>query len=136
MTDELGLTIDHITLSVADIGQAKSFYEKALAPAGLELVAELTPDITGGAHFVAFGKGRKGNLWIAATGQQTPATHFCFRVGTRAAVRAFHEQAIAAGGVDNGAPGIREMYHPEYYAAFITDPEGHNVECVTFDLAD
>ncbi|GAA6155610.1 VOC family protein [Pyruvatibacter sp. HU-CL02332] len=135
MTDELALTIDHLTLSVADIAKAKAFYEKALAPAGLELVAELTPDITGGAHFVAFGKGRKGNLWIAATGHQTPTTHFCFRVGSRAAVRAFHEQAIAAGGVDNGAPGVREMYHPEYYAAFVTDPEGHNVECVTFDLA-
>lgn len=135
MTDELALTIDHLTLSVADIAKAKAFYEMALAPAGLELVAELTPDITGRAHFVAFGKGRKGNLWIAATGQQTPATHFCFRVGSRAAVRAFHEQAIAAGGVDNGAPGVREMYHPEYYAAFVTDPEGHNVECVTFDLA-
>ena len=132
MTDELALTIDHVTLSVADIGRAKAFYEKALAPAGLELVAELTPDVTGGAHFVAFGKGRKGNLWIAATGQQTPRTHICFRVASRAAVRAFHDAALAAGGTDNGAPGIREIYHPEYYAAFVTDPEGHNIECVTF----
>lgn len=134
MADELALTIDHVTLSVADITKAKAFYEAALAPAGLELVAELTPDVTGGAHFVAMGKGRKGNLWLAATGQQTPATHICFRVETRTAVRQFHEAALAAGGKDNGAPGIREMYHPEYYAAFVIDPEGHNIECVTFDL--
>jgi catechol 2,3-dioxygenase-like lactoylglutathione lyase family enzyme len=134
MADELALTIDHVTLSVADITRAKAFYEAALAPAGLELVAELTPDVTGGVHFVAMGKGRKGNLWLAATGQQKPATHICFRVATRAAVRQFHAAALLAGGKDNGAPGIREMYHPEYYAAFVTDPEGHNIECVTFDL--
>lgn len=134
MTDELALAIDHVTLSVADIAKAKAFYEAALAPAGLELVAELTPDVTGGAHFVGMGRGRKGNLWLAATGRQTPATHICFRVETRAAVRQFHEAALAAGGKDNGAPGIRDIYHPEYYAAFVTDPEGHNIECVTFDL--
>ena len=133
MTDELALTIDHVSLSVADMERAKAFYMSALEPAGLELVADLSADVTGSARAVAFGIGRKGNLWLADTGAQTPKAHICFRVGSRAAVRAFHAAALAAGGTDNGAPGVREIYHPEYYAAFVCDPEGHNIEVVTFE---
>jgi len=132
MADELALTIDHVTLSVADVARAKAFYGTALAAIGLELVADWPADMTGRPHTLAFGIGRKGHLWIAQTGQQTPATHICFRVASRAAVRAFHTAALAAGGIDNGAPGIRANYHPEYYAAFVTDPEGHNIEALTF----
>lgn len=130
--DELELAIDHVSLSVADLPRAKAFYQAALAPVGLSVVGEYSAEMTGSVAVVGFGRGRKGNLWLAASGQQTPATHLCFRAPTRAAVRAFHAASMAAGGVDNGAPGVREKYHPEYYAAFVLDLEGHNIEAVTF----
>ncbi|MBZ0243393.1 MAG: hypothetical protein K8F24_09285, partial [Bacteroidales bacterium] len=69
----------------------------------------------------------------AEKGRQTPATHICFRAPSRDAVRSFYEAALAEGGHDNGAPGIRPEYHPEYYAAFVLDPEGHNIEAVCFN---
>lgn len=134
MSDELSLTIDHVTISYADIEKAKAFFEAALKPAGLDCIADLTPEMTGGDNrFVAFGIGRKGNLWIADKGPQTPPVHICFRVASREAVRVFHAAALKAGGEDFGAPGVREMYHPAYYAAFVLDPEGHNIECVSFE---
>jgi catechol 2,3-dioxygenase-like lactoylglutathione lyase family enzyme len=132
MTDELRLTIDHVTLSVDNLDVAKSFYGAALEPLGLELVAEIGADITGTVAFAGFGIGRKGTLWLAQRGQQTPATHICFRASSRAAVEAFHAAALAAGATDNGGPGVRPQYHPSYYAAFVLDPEGHNIEAVTF----
>jgi len=131
--DELRLTIDHLTLSVEDLGRAKAFYTQALAPLGMEVVGEVSADQSGSVAFVGFGIGRKGCLWVAERGAQSPATHFCFRAQTRAAVRAFHEAALAAGGVDHGPPGPRPEYHPAYYAAFVLSPEGHNIEAVCFD---
>ncbi len=133
MSEELALTIDHISLSTADIACARSFYDKALAPLGLEKIATITAEQSGTVEYAGYGKGRKGTLWIAEGGKQTPATHICFRTKTRAAVRAFHAAGLEAGGTDNGAPGIREAYHPEYYAAFVIDPEGHNIEAVCFN---
>ncbi len=130
--DELALTIDHVTLSVQDIDIACEFYTRLLATVGLQLVADLPAEVAG-VPFVGFGIGRKGTFWLAQRGTQTPAFHACFRVSTRAAVRAFHEAGLAAGGEDHGAPGVREIYHPAYYAAFILDPEGHNVEAVCFE---
>ncbi|MEO1339531.1 MAG: VOC family protein [Myxococcota bacterium] len=131
--DELRLTIDHISLSTADLNKATAFYKQALAPLGLELVYELGADITGTVDCVAFGQGRKGTFWLINSGPQSPATHVCFRARTRDEVRTFHEAALAAGGIDNGAPGIREIYHPAYYAAFAKDLEGHNIEAVCFE---
>ncbi len=133
MTDELALTIDHVSLSVADLDGATSFYDAALSPLGLEQVTTVTAEQSGTVAYVGYGIGRKGNLWIAEDGKQTPATHICFRARSRAAVRAFHTAGIAAGGIDNGAPGPREHYHPAYYAAFVTDLEGHNIEAVCFE---
>ncbi|WP_421852149.1 VOC family protein [Oricola sp.] len=133
MSDELELSIDHITLSVADFGRAKAFYSALLRPVGLEIVAEVTAEQSGSVPFAGFGRGRKGNLWIAEDGPQSPATHICFRAPSRAAVRAFYEAGLANGGTDNGGPGIREIYHPAYYAAFVLDPEGHNIEAVCFE---
>ncbi len=132
MTEELDLTIDHVTLSVADLARAKRFYTAALAPLGLDPVREVSADVTGTVAYAGFGIGRKGTFWLAEKGQQTPDTHICFRADNRAAVRAFHAAALAAGATDHGAPGIREIYHPDYYAAFVLDPEGHNIEAVTF----
>ncbi len=133
MTEELRLAIDHISLSVADLAKAKAFYSALLSPLGLELVGEVTAEQSGTVAFAGYGIGRKGQLWIAEKGRQTPSTHICFRALSREAVRKFHAAGIAAGGTDNGPPGVHEVYHPEYYAAFILDPEGHNIEAVTFE---
>ena len=132
MTTELNLTIDHLTLSVAELERARDFYTQLLAPIGLVLVAELSAEVAG-VDCAGFGIGRKGTFWIAEEGQQSPPFHVCFRAPSRQAVRAFHAAGLAAGGKDNGAPGVREIYHPAYYAAFIIDPEGHNVEAVCFE---
>ncbi len=133
MTEELRLAIDHISLSVADLAKAKAFYSALLSPLGLELVGEVTAEQSGTVAFAGYGIGRKGQLWIAEKGRQTPSTHICFRALSREAVRKFYAAGIAGGGTDNGPPGVREVYHPEYYAAFILDPEGHNIEAVTFE---
>ena len=130
---ELNLMIDHVSLSVEDLERAKNFYSKALAPLGLEVVGEVTAEQSGSVAFVGFGIGRKGSLWVAHNGRQTPTTHICFRAPTRAAVRAFHAAALGAGAKDNGGPGVRPEYHDAYYAAFVLSPEGHNIEAVCFE---
>jgi catechol 2,3-dioxygenase-like lactoylglutathione lyase family enzyme len=130
---ELDLTIDHVTLSVADLGRAKVFYSTALAPLGLALIAEVSAEASGDVALAGFGLGRKGTLWLAARGKQTPPTHVCFRAKTRAAVRNFYEAALTAGGVDNGPPGPRTEYHDAYYAAFVLDPDGNNIEALCFE---
>jgi catechol 2,3-dioxygenase-like lactoylglutathione lyase family enzyme len=99
----------------------------------MEMVGEVTAAQSGSVAYAGFGIGRKGQLWIAADGPQTPSAHICFRAPFRQAVRDFHAAGLANGGTDNGAPGIREIYHPDYYAAFVRDPEGHNIEAVTFE---
>lgn len=133
MTDELALMLDHVTLSVGDLAGAKAFYRSALAPLGLGVVGEVSVEQSGGVASVGFGVGRKGHLWIVEKGRQPPEAHICFRAQRRADVRAFYDGALAAGGKDNGPPGIREIYHSAYYAAFVTDPEGHNIEAVCFE---
>ena len=131
--NELRMVLDHITLSVEDLARARAFYEHALTPLGMELVGEVTAELSGSVGHVGFGIGRKGVLWLAENGQQTPTTHICFRAQSRDEVRGFHAAALNAGATDNGEPGIRELYHPEYYAAFVLDPEGHNIEAVCFE---
>ena len=132
MTDELRLILDHVSLSVADLSASREFYEQLFEPLGIEVVADFPADVTGVAT-TGFGFGRKGSFWLVERGQQSPATHICFRAKSRVEVRAFHAAGIAAGGTDNGEPGVREIYHPEYYAAFVLDLEGHNVEAVCFE---
>lgn len=131
---ELELHIDHITLSVADFDSAKSFYVAALGPLELDLVAEFSDE--GQTPVCAFGVGRKGTFWLAGDGRQSPSAHVAFRASSRRAVREFYQAGIAAGGVCNGQPGTRDHYHPEYYAAFVRDPEGHNIEAVTFEAEE
>ena len=112
--------IDHISVLVSDLDASVTFYTKALAPLGYELIMRFD----GGA---GFGSGGKADFWIGP-GKPTDKVHIAFRAGGRAAVRAFYEAARAAGGVDNGPPGVREEYHPDYYSAFVLrDADGHNV---------
>jgi catechol 2,3-dioxygenase-like lactoylglutathione lyase family enzyme len=122
--------IDHISLSVTDLDRAKAFYAKALAPLGIGVAMEIPKSVTGDVDIVGIGRDRKGELWLAPTGLQTPPTHIAFLAASRAEVDAFYVAAIAAGGQDNGAPGLRPHYHATYYGAFVLDPDGHNIEAV------
>jgi catechol 2,3-dioxygenase-like lactoylglutathione lyase family enzyme len=123
--------IDHIGLSVADYERSKAFYAAALAPLGYGLVMEVTE--TG--PYAGFGAGGKPDFWIGKGGATAPRVHVALRARDRAAVHAFYDAAIAAGAADNGAPGLRPEYHPNYYGAFVIDPEGHNLEAVCHDPA-
>ncbi len=117
--------IDHMGLLVADLDASVAFYTRALAPLGYELVRR-------GEQFAGFGVAGKPDFWIA-TGKPTDKLHVAFRARGRAEVRAFHGAALAAGGKDNGPPGVRDRYHPSYYGAFVHDPDGHNIEAVCHD---
>jgi catechol 2,3-dioxygenase-like lactoylglutathione lyase family enzyme len=132
--------IDHVGFSVSDYAQAKAFYEKALAPLGYTLVMEVTAP-EAGQPAAGFGSGGKPDFWIGGDGNPLPTLprergrvgrglHVAFRVKDRATVDAFHRAALAAGGKDNGAPGVRPHYHANYYGAFVRDPDGHNIEAV------
>jgi catechol 2,3-dioxygenase-like lactoylglutathione lyase family enzyme len=121
--------IDHIGLSVADYERSKAFYLEALAPLGYELVMEI-PE--GGPH-AGLGAGGKPDFWITKGQATTPQVHIAFGARDRATVRAFYDAALAAGARDNGPPGLRPQYHPDYYGAFVLDPDGHNVEAVCHD---
>ena len=117
------MIIDHIGLAVSDHAQSKDFYSKVLAPLGVGEVMEFE-------GWSGFGKDDKPEFWFGVgRGVQQP-THIAFAADSRKEVDGFYEAAIAAGGKDNGAPGIRENYHPNYYAAFVFDPDGHNIEVV------
>jgi len=124
--------LDHIGINVTDFERSKAFYEQALAPLDIALAMEWGPS-------AGFGRGGKPELWIGAqqTSFQTASqirvitpVHVCLRASSRAEVDAFHRAAIAAGGKDFGAPGLRPEYHPGYYGAFVLDPDGHNIEAV------
>jgi len=123
--------LDHVGIAVADAERSRLFYERALAPLGIALIATVTPDQTesgGTAH--GFGSNGKPYFWIGDNERSGEGTHIAFKAETRAAVEAFHEAALAAGGRDNGPPGLRPHYHPNYYGAFVLDPDGVNVEAV------
>jgi catechol 2,3-dioxygenase-like lactoylglutathione lyase family enzyme len=123
--------IDHIGFPVSDYARAKSFYEKALAPLGYSLIMEVGDDKTeSGAPAAGFGADGKPDFWIGGEGGLKGILHVAIVAKDRAAVDGFYKAALAAGGKDNGAPGLRAHYHPTYYGAFVLDPDGHNVEAV------
>jgi len=115
--------IDHITLKVKDLPRSKALLAAALAPLGYEVMMEF-PDSVG------MGAEGKPDLWLAQDPENTRPTHLAFTAPSRKAVDAFHAAAIKAGAKDNGKPGIRKDYHPTYYAAFVLDENGHNLEAV------
>ena len=118
------MIIDHIGIKVSDLARSKDFYTAALAPLGIGVILDF-------GQWVGLGKVGKPDFWLGAdAGAVSSTVHVAFRVDSRAHVRAFYEAALKAGGRDNGAPGVREMYHPNYYGAFVLCPDGHNIEAV------
>jgi catechol 2,3-dioxygenase-like lactoylglutathione lyase family enzyme len=115
--------LDHVGVPVSDFERSKRFYEEALSPLGYELLMEPSDSAAG------FGRSGKPDFWIAR-GDPGRSIHVAFTTEDRATVAAFHEAAIAAGGRDNGGPGLRPEYHPTYYGAFVLDPDGYNIEAV------
>ena len=114
----------HVSIGVKDIARAKAFYDSALAPLGV------TPQYAEGG---SVGYGEAMFFWLNEVAAPVPANpesglHFCFAAPTRASVDAFHAAALGAGGRDNGAPGLRPDYGPNYYAAFVVDPDGYRIE--------
>jgi catechol 2,3-dioxygenase-like lactoylglutathione lyase family enzyme len=124
--------IDHLGFTVSDFDRSLAFYTTALAPLGYGLVMEVTAEMTGnGSRHAGFGKDRKPDFWIGTGHEATRnGLHVALIAPDRAAVDAFYATALAAGAKDNGPPGIRAQYHPNYYAAFVIDPDGHNLEAV------
>lgn len=125
--------IDHTGVSVSDFARSKAFYQQALAPLGYVLMMEFPASVTGGTDVAGFGEPPKPDFWISRGTPNQPPIHIAFRAASRALVDAFYQAAMAAGGRDNGAPGLRPHYHPDYYGAFVLDPDGHNVEAVCHD---
>lgn len=123
--------IDHVGFPVSDYGRSKAFYEKALTPLGYSVIMEASAEMTqSGAPSCGFGKNGKPDFWIGAEGGLSGVMHIAIVADSRMAVDAFYKAALAAGAKDNGAPGIRAHYHPNYYGAFVLDPDGHNIEAV------
>jgi catechol 2,3-dioxygenase-like lactoylglutathione lyase family enzyme len=116
--------IDHVGIGVRDYAASKAFYEQALAPLGMSLLMEPVGRAAG------FGEPGKPVFWLEADRMPVTEVHVAFHAKDRATVDAFHAAALAAGGADNGAPGVRELYHPHYYGAYVLDPDGNNLEAV------
>lgn len=122
--------IDHTGVTVSDFGRSKHFYREALRPLGFDLLVEVPAAVTGHTDVAGFGEPPKPEFWISRGTPNQPPVHVAFRVADRQTVDAFHRAALAAGGRDNGPPGLRPHYHPNYYGAFVLDPDGHNIEAV------
>ncbi|MBF5042455.1 VOC family protein [Aggregicoccus sp. 17bor-14] len=122
--------IDHLSVVVSDYAKSKAFYLKALAPTGHSRLVELPAAHGTQGESAGFCHEDGSDFWIRQGEAIKPPIHVAFRVSSRAAVDAFHAAALAAGGRDNGAPGLRPQYHAHYYGAFVLDPDGHNIEAV------
>ena len=122
----MSVIIDHVGLKVSDFERSKAFYREVLGTLGIDLLA----DWTFGNDLVAgFGKERS-TFWISSGRPLRGETHVAFTAASRAEVQAFYSVALSMGGRDNGPPGIRAHYHPDYYGAFVLDPDGNNIEAV------
>lgn len=117
------MVFDHIGFNVTDFAAAKAFLTRALAPLGLAITQEAE-------GWAMIGRKGEGDLWFGAFGPSPGPIHVAFAAANREQVRQFYAAAIAAGGQDNGPPGLRPRYHPNYYAAYVLGPDGHNLEAV------
>ena len=122
--------LDHVGAVVSDIARSRTFYDAAFAPLGIAVMMEVTAEQTGGHAHLGYGSDGQPYFWIGTGGPSTGRLHVAFTAGSRAVVDAFHKAALAAGGTDNGAPGLRPHYHSNYYGAFVLDPDGLNIEAV------
>jgi catechol 2,3-dioxygenase-like lactoylglutathione lyase family enzyme len=120
--------IDHIGLAVSNMERSKAFYVDAFRPLGIAIVMEVTAEQTGADAHAGFGKDDKAFFWIGGGAKPKGGTHVAFTAPTRTDVDAFYHAALAAGGRDNGPPGLRPHYHPDFYGAFVFDPDGNNIE--------
>ncbi|MCZ0738074.1 VOC family protein [Phreatobacter sp. AB_2022a] len=118
--------LDHLGISTSDYRRSRAFYEAALAPLGIKPMMEFDDP---GREVTGFGSDHPF-FWVSVGGAAGGRVHVAFRAASRSQVDAFHQAALAAGGADNGAPGLREHYHPAYYGAFVLDPDGYNIEAV------
>ena len=121
--------LDHVGILVADWNKAKAFYDAAFAPLGITLINEVPVEFTGGVKVGGYGASSP-DFWLTEASQTGPGRHYAFAAKSRAEVDAFYASAMAAGGTDNGAPGLRPHYHENYYGAFVVDPDGNNIEAV------
>jgi catechol 2,3-dioxygenase-like lactoylglutathione lyase family enzyme len=121
--------LDHLVIGVSDLAAATTFYTRALEPLGLGPLMDF-------GNVVGFGANGKPEFWLRSGGAEPTPVHVAFGASERAVVDAFHAAGLAAGGADNGGPGVREIYHPHYYGAFVLDPDGHNIEAVCHGPAD
>lgn len=117
------MIFDHIGFNVSDLQASKAFYVRALAPLGIGVAMD-------GEGWVMLGRPGEPQFWIGSFGSSPGPIHIAFAAENREQVRRFYDAALAAGGKDNGPPGLREHYHANYYGAFVIGPDGHNVEAV------
>jgi catechol 2,3-dioxygenase-like lactoylglutathione lyase family enzyme len=122
--------IDHLGVGASDYHVSRHFYDTALAVLGITPLFEITAVQSGGYEGMGYGKDGKAFFWLANDGPRGPGIHIAFSASSRAVVDAFYATALSNGGKDNGAPGLRPHYHEDYYAAFVFDPDGINVEAV------
>ena len=133
--------IDHTGVIVSDFPKSKAFYSAALGAIGIAVVKGFPASVTGNTDVAGYGapetstQGLSPEFWLARGEPGSIRVHVAFRVSSHALVDAFYNAAIAAGGRDNGAPGLRPQYHPNYYDAFVLDPDGHNIEAVCREAA-
>ena len=121
---------DHIGFPVADFARSRAFYVQALAPLGIVVAKEVTVEMTGSEAFAGFGRNGRPQFWIGTGRKIEGRLHIALEAQSRDLVKAFYEAALAAGGTDNGGPGLRPQYHENYYGAYVLDPDGHNIEVV------
>ncbi|HEY2344486.1 MAG TPA: VOC family protein [Xanthomonadaceae bacterium] len=122
--------LDHIGFAVSHLARSRAFYAAALAPLGFGPAMDVTREQTGGYEGTGYGPPGRPRFWIGTGERHGNGIHVAFVAPDRAAVDAFHRAALAAGGTDNGAPGLRPHYHPDYYGAFVLDMDGNNIEAV------
>jgi catechol 2,3-dioxygenase-like lactoylglutathione lyase family enzyme len=122
--------IDHTGVHVSDFDRSKAFYSSALSVIRYSLLVEFPASVTGNTDVAGYGEAPKPDFWLIKGTPNKPPVHVAFRADTRSQVDAFFKAAMGAGGKDNGGPGIRPHYHPNYYGAYVLDPDGHNIEVV------